>query len=153
MADPDPFSGSIKFIVGDLKSRLDSEQPALAILKQSLLDTVHNAVLVAHDGAKNVPDDAQAVVDAINLLDPAKLLDVIKTLKPVVGDDLPPELQPAKLIWEYWDGSDWRTLIALGNDAATNLRASDQLDFGTAQFSFQVPADLEPTEVNVTKAR
>jgi predicted phage baseplate assembly protein len=57
-----------------------------------------------------------------------------------------PKLDDPRLVWEYWDGVRWRTLVAPTAADPNNLLAS-----GT--FGFTVPVDWEPVVANEIEAR
>ena len=59
----------------------------------------------------------------------------------------PPTLQPPILIWEYWDGERWQTL--LGPDEKSDLLNLKQ----SGEIKFNVPADMAELEVNGVSAR
>lgn len=55
-------------------------------------------------------------------------------------------LAPPRLIWEYWDGAAWNTLLGPLNDDAANF-------MGSGEVSFTVPGDMSPVVVNNVNAR
>ena len=57
-----------------------------------------------------------------------------------------PKLADPRLVWEYWNGVRWRTLVAPSAADPNNLLAS-----GT--FDFEVPVDWEPVMANEVEAR
>jgi hypothetical protein len=93
-------------------------------------------------GTARAASDAKAALDAVSNLSPKTLLDAAGIPSP--------ELSAAKLVWEYWNGRDWQTLIPLEDSTAA---CSFTSAFGTANFSCKVPDDFEPTEVNGINAR
>ena len=57
-------------------------------------------------------------------------------------------LDPPRLLWEYWDGGDWRTLLGPTADPAANFAHT-----GAGAVTFVVPRDLQPVEVDGVTAR
>ena len=62
------------------------------------------------------------------------------------SDSSAPALDPARLIWEYWNGRVWRTLIAPSANATANFESQGTL-------SFTNPHDFAATIVAGTTAR
>jgi hypothetical protein len=61
------------------------------------------------------------------------------------GGISPPALTPPELVWEYFNGSAWATLIAPSSDAAANLLASGEI-------TFAVPGDIAPCQLGGSPA-
>jgi hypothetical protein len=57
------------------------------------------------------------------------------------GGTPPPSLPPPQLVWEYWNGTQWNTLVGPGGDDTVNL-------LKTGTFQFTVPQDLAPYALN-----
>jgi hypothetical protein len=57
------------------------------------------------------------------------------------GGAPPPSLSPPRLQWEYYNESEWRTLMGPVNDDVTNLVASGEI-------TFTVPDDIKPFTIN-----
>lgn len=57
-----------------------------------------------------------------------------------------PKLPSPRLVWEYWNGDAWDTLIAPSSNAVANFLA-------TGTVSFTVPSDFAPSAVGNTTAR
>lgn len=53
----------------------------------------------------------------------------------------PPTLAPARLVWEYYNGRRWNTVLGPVSDPATNLMKSGEI-------SFTVPDDIQPFTIN-----
>jgi hypothetical protein len=62
------------------------------------------------------------------------------------GGVAPPRLPPPRLVWEYWNGDEWRPLVGPSQDDAVNLQKSGQV-------SFVVRDDWEATQVNEVEGR
>ena len=58
----------------------------------------------------------------------------------------PPKLADPQLVWEYWDGTRWATLVAPDAAPARNLLAS-------GSFSFAAPENWTPVKANEIDAR
>jgi len=80
-----------------------------------------------------------------------EILTTLSQLSPlnaaIVAGAEPPTLQPPILIWEYWDGERWQTL--LGPDEKSDLLNLKQ----SGEIKFNVPADMAELEVNGVSAR
>jgi hypothetical protein len=74
-------------------------------------------------------DQARAVLDALGQLTP--------TTAAAGGGSPPPALPPPRLVWEYWNGSQWQVVLGPVDDDAVNLLA-------TGSFQIAVPQDLSP---------
>jgi hypothetical protein len=136
----DPFQ-----IPGALNDVANTQQKNLSMLSGFLKGVQQNVDGITTGVVGTIVDDAKQVVAAINKLNPVHLLDVA---------GVPPSvLSAAKLVWEYWNGRDWKTLIPPNGPSAASLRGAFTSDFGTADFSFTVPDDLQATEVNGVSAR
>ncbi len=61
------------------------------------------------------------------------------------GGASPPLLAPPRLVWEYWNGAEWRNLVGPKNDDTTNLLASGEI-------SFTAPQDISPFSLNGSAA-
>ena len=89
--------------------------------------------------------DAQSVLDSLSKLDPVHAA--------AAGGAPPPQLPPATLAWEYWDGSAWQTLTLSGSDQARDLRGQGANDTQSNHFTFQVPENWSLLEINGVTAR
>lgn len=61
------------------------------------------------------------------------------------GGVTPPLLSPPRLVWEYYNGNEWGTLVGPSSNDAKNLLASGQI-------SFTVPSDISPFTINGSSA-
>jgi predicted phage baseplate assembly protein len=57
----------------------------------------------------------------------------------------PPVLSPPQLVWEYYNGNEWNTLVAPSNNDAANLMKSGEI-------TFTVPQDISPFVINGSPA-
>jgi hypothetical protein len=57
----------------------------------------------------------------------------------------PPVLPPPRLVWEYYNGTEWLILVGPVADPATNLMASGEI-------TFTVPPDISPFMINGSPA-
>jgi phage-related baseplate assembly protein len=74
-------------------------------------------------------------------------LDTLTPIDAVRASGIKAPQMPAPVIaWEYWEGTRWRTLSVQGTADARTLR-------GDGPVTFDVPEDIEETEVSGTKAR
>jgi len=100
------------------------------------------------DTRNKIEDSRKKIVDAIAAARDA--LTALGKIGPVpAGAALgspPPQLPPPRLVWEYFDGTAWKTLVAPSAAAVNNLMSS-----GTMQFT--VPEDLQPFEMEGEKIR
>ncbi len=91
---------------------------------------------------QKIKDARQEIVDAIDAAKGA--LDALSKIGPVPaaagGGVATPQLPPPRLVWEYFDGAMWRTLIAPSATDANNL-------MGSGTLHFTVPDDLQPVEI------
>lgn len=95
--------------------------------------------------ALQTAQDSQSVLNSLSQLDPIHAA--------AVGGALPPQLAPATLAWEYWDGGAWQTLAVGGSDLAINLRGQGPNDTQSNHFTFQVPENWSPLDVNGVTGR
>ena len=49
------------------------------------------------------------------------------------GGAAPPVLSPARLVWEYYNGTEWRALVGPSSDDKVNLKASGEITFTLPQ--------------------
>jgi hypothetical protein len=89
---------------------------------------------------------AQAAATAANAILTLAGLSPIEAA--AAGGAPPISLEPPRLVWEYWGGQGWQTLIGPVDDDAVNFRED-----GVGKISFVIPKDLEPTDVNGVTAR
>jgi predicted phage baseplate assembly protein len=61
------------------------------------------------------------------------------------GGATPPSLAAPELVWEYYNGSEWQTLVAPSNNAEANL-------LNSGEITFTVPQDISPFMINGSPA-
>jgi predicted phage baseplate assembly protein len=135
--------------INTLQSQLSSLNDTTAIPG---LTTAFDALLTAYlaiNGTINVnaggvvadrSSDSSALSTAFNALSSLTAVSAA-----AAGGVTPPVLSPPRLVWEYFNGTEWQALVGPVNDDATNLMASGEI-------SFTVPQDIRPFMMNGSAA-
>ena len=88
-------------------------------------------------------DDLTTIQDAQNTI--ATLADISALGAAGAGGVGPPALLSPELVWEYYNGNEWWSLVGPVKDDKTNLVASGEI-------SFTVPQDISPFTINGSPA-
>jgi hypothetical protein len=100
------------------------------------------------DVTKTDANMSQAADDAMaTMADAAATLAALGsiTVAGAAGGSGPPSLTAAELVWEYYNGNSWQTLVAASSTDANNFKASGQIPF-------TVPQDIAPFMINGSPA-
>jgi predicted phage baseplate assembly protein len=62
-----------------------------------------------------------------------------------------PQLLPPRLVWEYWDGRRWKTVVPTSEEPEMNFLPTEPPT--KAEISFRVPGDISTTSINGVDAR
>jgi Baseplate J-like protein len=112
------------------------------------------AAFIAKAGTPTSSDSATKTLVASSMKAAAHAMEMLTTLSQLsplkaavgIGAD-PPALKPPILVWEYWDGERWQTLLGPNEkDDLLNLKQSGAI-------KFNVPADITESEINGVSAR
>ncbi len=107
------------------------------VAEEDDIDTTFQESGVAAGKAREAVKSAQTALQSLSDLSPIEAA--------AVGREESPKLSPPRLIWEYWNGKNWKRLVGPVDDEPINLLAAGEV-------SFRVPFDLERTEINGTTA-
>lgn len=144
--------------LGDLPVNVDLLAVAIAVYGvQQVIDPLIDPANKVADSLNTVVNNAPGVDYATmfgGLLQAAsvgqslvaRLLQLAQTAGAGTVDENAPKLDPPRLVWEYWNGSRWVTLLAPSTDDVANFQA-------TGKVAFQVPKNFEPSDVNGATAR
>jgi predicted phage baseplate assembly protein len=116
------------------------------------LSTAFNALISAYESAGGTVNVNTGDVYADMESNAAALSSAFEALSSITaigaagaGGATPPSLSPPQLIWEYYNGSEWQTLVAPSNNEIANLKKSGEI-------TFKVPQDISPFTINGSSA-
>jgi hypothetical protein len=140
LADLIEVAGPVVTAMGEVSFKI-KPVPGLGnrfVTRRSTIETTQDEVGEAAHVARESVSSAQAALQVLNSLSPVEAA--------AAGGEGPPELSPARLMWEYWNGHRWTRLIEPGENDPGNFSTSGRVEF-------RVPGDLQPSAINGVTAR
>ena len=132
-------------------------------LVENVVTAIQNAALPEHPpGFSGTSEEYRnIIIDHLNTAKPAandlqSILETLRQLGPTeaaaAGGVEPPELQPPRLVWEYWDGNQWVILIGPDSDRMFNFLPPDEFppedEDTVGEVEFTVPEDMRSKKIN-----